>query len=249
MSNLFSPMKRQTLVDDLAQRTNQLIKTGSYQPGDRLPSISEMARRFGVGHPTLREALKKLEAVGVVHIRHGSGVYVGRNQDSLLITNPTFDGAVTRKLLLDLIDARIPIEIQSVGLAAKNAAAEHLREMRELLAKAEENLDNDATLNATNMAFHRQIALASGNTVLSQLLGALTTLFQQEQRMILDIYGSRRKDHAEHVGIMEALERRDEPLAVQRMRAHLEGVREVLHRWDPQTTPVGSRQGEDQIKE
>jgi GntR family transcriptional repressor for pyruvate dehydrogenase complex len=241
-------MRRQTLADDLAQRTYQLIKTGGYHPGDRLPSISEMARRFGVGHPTLREALKKLETVGVVHIRHGSGVYVGRNDNSLLITNPTFDGAVTRKLLLDLIDARIPIEMQSVGLAARNATAEHLQGMRELLAKAEENLDNDATLNATNMAFHRHIALASGNTVLSQLLGVLSTLFQQEQRMILDIYGSRRKDHAEHVGIMEALEKRDEPLSVQRMRAHLEGVREVLHRWDPRTTPVGSGQGEDLIK-
>jgi GntR family transcriptional repressor for pyruvate dehydrogenase complex len=135
-----------------------------------------------------------------------------------------------------------------VGLAARNATAEHLQGMRELLAKAEENLDNDATLNATNMAFHRLIALASGNTVLSQLLGVLSTLFQQEQRMILDIYGSRRKDHGEHVGIMEALEKRDEALSVQRMRAHLEGVREVLHRWDPRTTPVGSGQGEDLIK-
>lgn len=248
MPNLFSPMRRQTLADDLAQRTNQLIKTGGYQPGDRLPSISEMARRFGVGHPTLREALKKLETVGAVHIRHGSGVYVGRNDNTLLMTNPTFDGAVTRKLLLDLIEARIPIEIQSVGLAARNATAEHLRGMRELLAKAEENLDNDATLNATNMAFHRHIALASGNTVLSQLLGVLSTLFQQEQRMILDIYGSRRKDHAEHVGIMEALEKRDEPLSVHRMRAHLEGVQEVLHRWDPNSTPVGSGQGEGQIR-
>jgi len=248
MPNLFSPMRRQTLADDLAQRTYQLIKTGGYHPGDRLPSISEMARRFGVGHPTVREALKKLETVGVVHIRHGSGVYVGRNDNSLLITNPTFDGAVTRKLLLDLIDVRIPIDMQSVGLAARNATAEHLQGMRELLAKAEENLDNDATLNATNMAFHRLIALASGNTVLAQLLGVLSTLFQQEQRMILDIYGSRRKDHAEHVGIMEALEKRDEALSVQRMRAHLEGVREVLQRWDPQSRPVDSRQDEDLIK-
>jgi len=248
MPNLFSPMRRQTLADDLAQRTYQLIKTGGYHPGDRLPSISEMARRFGVGHPTVREALKKLETVGVVHIRHGSGVYVGRNDNSLLITNPTFDGAVTRKLLLDLIDVRIPIDMQSVGLAARNATAEHLQGMRELLAKAEENLDNDATLNATNMAFHRLIALASGNTVLAQLLGVLSTLFQQEQRMILDIYGSRRKDHAEHVGIMEALEKRDEALSVQRMRAHLEGVREVLQRWDPQSRPVDSRQDENLIK-
>lgn len=57
--------------------------------------------------------------------------------------------------------------------------------------------------------------------------------------MILHIYGSRRKNHVEHVGILEALEKRDESLAVERMRAHLEGVRGVLHRWDPISTPVG----------
>ena len=249
MPSVFAPVIRQTLADDLAQRLKQLIKAAGYQPGDRLPPISEMARRFGVGHPTLREALKRLETVGAVHIRHGSGVYVGRNDNTLLVTNPTFDGAVTRKLLLDLIEARIPIEVQSVALAAGNVTAEHLREMRQFLAKAEENLDDDATLNATNMAFHRHIALASGNTVLSQLLGVLSTLFQREQRMILDIYGSRRKDHVEHMGILEALEKRNEPLAVARMRAHLEGVREVLHRWDPQSTPVASGQGEDQVKQ
>jgi GntR family transcriptional repressor for pyruvate dehydrogenase complex len=232
-------MMRQTLADNLAQRIKRLIQSRGYQPDDRLPPISEMARRFGVGHPTLREALKRLETVGAVHIRHGSGVYVGRNDNTLLMTNPTFDGAVTKKLLLDLIEARIPIEMQSVGLAAGNATEEHLQEMGQLLSKAEENLEDDATLSPTNMAFHRHIALASGNTVLSQMLGALSTLFQREQRMILDIYGSRRKNHVEHVGILEALEKRDESLAVERMRAHLEGVRGVLHRWDPISTPVG----------
>jgi GntR family transcriptional repressor for pyruvate dehydrogenase complex len=204
-----------------------------------------MARRFGVGHPTVREALKKLETVGAVHIRHGSGVYVGRNDNTLLVTNPTFDGPVTRKLLLDLIEARLAIEVQSVALAARNVTGKQLREMRQLLARAEGNLADDATLNETNMAFHRQIALASGNSVLAQLLGVLSSLFRREQGMILDIYGSRRKDHAEHVGIMEALGKRDEPLAVERMRAHLEGVREVLRRWDPQRASAGTRQGED----
>lgn len=180
MHDFFAPTMRQTLADDLAQRIKRLIQARSYQPGDRLPPISEMARRFGVGHPTLREALKRLETVGAVDIRHGSGVYVGRNDNTLLMTNPTFDGAVTRKLLLDLIDVRIPIETQSVELAAGNATEEHLQEMGQLLSKAEENLEDDATLSATNMAFHRHIALASGNTVLSQMLGVLSTLFQRE---------------------------------------------------------------------
>ena len=76
MKNAFEPVLRQSLADRLARRIRGLIQNGDYKEGDRLPPIMEMARRFGVGHPTIREALKKLETMGVVEIRHGSGVYV-----------------------------------------------------------------------------------------------------------------------------------------------------------------------------
>jgi GntR family transcriptional repressor for pyruvate dehydrogenase complex len=88
------------------------------------------------------------------------------------------------------------------------------------------------------MAFHQRVALASGNTVIAEILDVLSSLFHDEQRMILDIHGSRRNDHREHERILEALEARDEPLAVERMSAHLEGVRTVLLNWDPKANPV-----------
>jgi GntR family transcriptional repressor for pyruvate dehydrogenase complex len=198
----------------------------------------EMARRFGVGHPTVREALKKLETIGMVEIRHGSGVYVSRGEEVLVMASPDFSGKVTQKLLVDLIQTRMPIEMKSVALAARHATEEHLAEMRRLLTKAGENLDTDHVLNETNMAFHRQIALASGNTVLAQLLDVLQELFTVEQRLILGIFGSRERDHREHLAILEALERRDEALVVERMRTHLEGVQAAVERWDPEHHPV-----------
>jgi len=238
MESVFEPVPRQSLSDDLALRIKTLIQSGDFQSGDRLPAISRMARDFGVGSPTLREALKKLETVGLVDIKHGSGVYVARSQSALLITNPVYDDTVSKKLLVDLIEARIPIEVTSAALAAEHATAEHLRELRQLLVRAGESLDDAALLNETNLAFHRQIALASGNTVLHQLLEVLSSVFRKEQRLILAIHGSHRADHGEHVGILEALEQRDRPLAVARMRTHLERVREMLLRWD-ETVPSG----------
>lgn len=232
------PLEKTNLADDLADRIVQLIRSGVYQPGDRLPAIMEMARSFGVGHPTLREALKKLEIVGVVEIKHGSGVYVGRGQDVLLVTNPVFTGAVTKRLLLDLIDARVPVEVKSVSLAAVHVTESQIESMQALLDDAKNNMDDAALLSQTNMAFHREIAAASGNAVLVQLQEVLTKLFQREQRMILDIYGSRKKDHKGHVEILEALQARDSKLAQQRMQAHLEGVRKALLRWDPERDPV-----------
>jgi GntR family transcriptional repressor for pyruvate dehydrogenase complex len=234
----FQPVTRQKLADDLAQRINDMIQRREYESGDRLPSIAAMATRFGVGAPTLREALRKLEAVGVVDIRHGSGVYVAAEHGTMLLSNPVFAAPASKKLLVDLIEARIPIEIQSATQAARNATAEHVAEMRRLLDRASANLDDAAVLNETNLAFHREIAKASGNAVMGQLLEVLSSLFREEQRLIMDIHGSRRDDHAEHMSIFDALSHGRDRLAGARMKEHLEGVRDVLLRWDPKKTPV-----------
>lgn len=238
MKNTFGPVTKRNLSDTLARRIRGLIQSGEYGEGDRLPPILEMARRFGVGHPTIREALKKLEATGVVQIRHGSGVYVTRSEDVLMHATRDYAGTVTKKLLLDLIRVRVPLEVQSVSDAVENGTPAHFAEMRRLLATASENLENDDVLNSVNMAFHRQIAIASGNTVLTQMLDVLHDLFSDEQRLIIDIFGSRKRDHEEHVGIIEALERRDRALAVERMRTHLEGVQAAVLRWEPDHQPA-----------
>jgi GntR family transcriptional repressor for pyruvate dehydrogenase complex len=237
MKNVLKPVARESLVDRLAGEIRGSINSGDYTVGERLPTIMEMARRFGVGHPTVREALKKLEATGVLEIRHGSGVYVTRTQDVLVMASD-YSGKVTKKLLLDLIQARAPIEMQSAALASRNGTDEHFSEMRRLLTTAGENLDNDSVLNSVNMAFHRQIASASGNAVIAQILDVMQTLFTDEQRLILGIFGSRKQDHQEHLSIFAALEARQEQLAMDRMRQHLDGVAAAIERWDPQHHPV-----------
>jgi GntR family transcriptional repressor for pyruvate dehydrogenase complex len=239
MKNSFERVVKQSLSDRLAREIRGSIQNGDYRRGDRLPTIMEMAKRFAVGQPTIREALKKLEATGVVEIRHGSGVYVTRSEEFLLLASPDYAGTVTKKLLLDLIRARIPIESQSVSDAVQNATPERLLDMRRVLATAGQSLGNDETLNSANMGFHHQIALASGNTVTAQLLSVLHELFTEEQRLILNIFGSRESDHREHLAIMEAIEARDEPLAVERMRTHLLGVEAAILRWNPEDHPVG----------
>jgi GntR family transcriptional repressor for pyruvate dehydrogenase complex len=238
MRDAFRPLPRQSLSDKLAQRIRSMIQKGDFQRGDRLPPILEMARRFGVGHPTIREALKKLETTGFVEIRHGSGVYVTRSEDVLLLASPDYSGAVTKKLLLDLIRVREPLETQSVAEAVRNATLEDLVEMRRLLTAAGHNLTNDGVLNEVNMGFHRQIAQASGNTVLAQVLDVLADLFADEQRLILGIFGSRERDHREHLEILDALELRDEELSVDRMRQHLRGVQDAITSWNPDDHPV-----------
>ena len=232
------PLAKEGLADRLVREIWAIIRDGEYVVGDRLPPIREMAQRFGVGHPTIREALKTLETIGAVEIRHGSGVYVTRREEVLVMASREYTGTVTRKLLLDLIRARMPLEMQSAADAVHNATPADLAEMERLLTIAGEHLNDDEVLSPTNMQFHRQIAIASGNTVITQLLDVLGDLFRAEQRLILGIFGSRERDHREHLGILEALVRRDEALVVRRMKRHLEGVQEAVRRWDPEQHPV-----------
>jgi GntR family transcriptional repressor for pyruvate dehydrogenase complex len=231
MSRKFGAVAKSTLADEVAQRVAEMIREGTYEPGDRLPSISEMASRFEVGHPTLREALKKLEVLGTVEIKHGSGVYVKNDQDVLLMSNPIFAGEVSKDMMLDLIEARIPIELKAAEGAARNASAENIERLEELLEKADEHMEDDAYLTEVNMAFHREIAVASGNTVMAQVLEVLANLFENEQRILLDIHGSREEDHAEHLEILNAIRKGDASLARDRMENHLEGVRRMAQQW------------------
>ena len=181
-----------------------------------------------MAHPTLREALRKLETLGLVDIRHGSGVYVGVDDDPLLVPNPIFEGGVPRELLLDLVEARIPIEAKAAALAAEAATGAQLERMRDMLAGAGERLDDGAAVREADLAFHREIALASGNQVLHRILEVLGSVIREEQRFTDDTHASRRGFHREHLEILDALERREPALAAERMQAHLAGVRDAL---------------------
>jgi len=76
MTPEFTPIQRPRLSDELVRRIVGSIQDGQLVPGDRLPPIAEMARRFRVARATVREALFKLELLCVVEIRHGTGVYI-----------------------------------------------------------------------------------------------------------------------------------------------------------------------------
>lgn len=233
-------VRRESLSDSLARAVMQMIDREGFQPGDRLPTIADMAQSFGVGHPTLREALQKLQAVGAVRIKHGSGIYVEKSEASLFISNPVVAPTPSQKVMLDLIEVRLAVETLSAGRAAEQVTDAQLATLEALLDEAANCLEkeDDVRLSEVNMSFHREIAQASGNTVLHQILDVLAGLFRQEQYVILNIYGSRQQDYEGHREIFEALKQRDTALAEARMKAHLEGVRDVLQQWDPQDTPV-----------
>lgn len=225
----FDEVARDSLADMLARRIRAMIQSGQYGEGDRLPAILEMARRFGVGPPTVREALKKLETLGVVDVRHGSGVYVASRRELLVLARPQLGGAVDVRLLADLIEVRIPLEVEAVKAVATRATDEELAQIRHLVRTAE-GVADEQRLSAVDAAFHRLLAAVSGNTILAQMLDALRDLFTDEGRVVHWEPLARDWDVQAHVAIVDALDRRDAVVAADRMRAHLQCVHDEVTR-------------------
>lgn len=205
-----------------------LIREGGHKPGDRLPSTRELSQRFAVTTPTLREALRRLEATGAIELRHGSGLYVGAAIERIVLPNPNMR-AMPGAQLLELLDARILIEPPLAALAAQRAADDDRTRLRALLTEAAQHLrGDDAVLHDANMTFHRATAKAAGNGVLDEVVDSLLTAHASEQREILRIFDDRRRDHDEHLAILDAIEARDAVAAEDLMRAHLVDVKTVI---------------------
>jgi GntR family transcriptional repressor for pyruvate dehydrogenase complex len=230
MRPLEGTIKKEKLSDSLARAVKRLIDSGGYQVGDRLPTISDMAGMFEVGAPTLREGLKKLQAAGIIHIKHGSGIFVAENRDSLFVHNPVAERTPSRKMVLDMLEARIAVEPFAAALAADHATREQILSLTEILHEARRAIDrgSETDLAEANLAFHRQVAVASNNHVLSQLLPLITGFFQPELNKVFEVYGSTEQDFAEHREILSAIRRKNSSLASKRMRNHLESISVAL---------------------
>lgn len=226
-------LQRTRLPDQLAARLQQFIAEKRLMPGVRLPAMSTLAARFHVGYPTLREGLKKLEALGVISIRHGSGMYVRQPTTGFFLVNPiTATSELTRKVVMDLIEARKTVEMVTTALAAEKITPEQSAHLQHLLDEALHNLGNHQKLNRINIQIHLSIASASDNAVLTHLLEVILDLFQEQQRLLLNIHGFPRSNHDEHRRLVDAVRRHRKTLALTRMRKHLEGVQLAILNWD-----------------
>jgi GntR family transcriptional regulator, transcriptional repressor for pyruvate dehydrogenase complex len=214
----------------LSQRILRLIEEEKLRPGDRLPSVKSLAQRFSVAAPTLREALRRLQAGGVIEMRHGSGVYVRNGHERIVLANPS-RGEIEVSTIIHLLDARLLIEPRLAELTARAADETKVAELERILDEAERCLTgNDEKLHRTNMSFHAAVAKFAGNFVLAQIIESLIELYSFEQLAIMSFYDDRLGDHGEHRAILAAIRAKDAGRARELMRRHLQGVKSVVAR-------------------
>jgi DNA-binding FadR family transcriptional regulator len=212
-----------SLSDRLTEAILGIIRDRNLAPGDAIPSARELAKRFEITTPTIREALRKLEATGAVEFRHGSGTYVGPTINNVVLANP-HRPPITKESVLQLIGARLLIE---PAVARQSAVARQ----PENLERLEASVTNALTPPGGQpfaLNFHVELAAASGNPVVEELLASLLKVRIREQQQIRQLYDNRKRDYEEHRAIFEAVQAGDAAAAEQLTREHLDHIRQAI---------------------
>lgn len=213
-----------TLSERLADDIMAIIRSERLGPGAKLASSRDLARRFEVTTPTVREALRRLEATGAVEFRHGSGTYVGPGVDRRLLANP-HRPTNTPEGVLELVEARLVVEPPIAAAAARARDPAGLRLLEESVTNALHPPRGDIR---PAVHFHVALAAASGNALLQETVEALLHVRAREQIEIRHRYDDRERDHEEHVRLLEAV-RDGAPARAERLTAeHLESIRAAV---------------------
>ncbi|MEO3868704.1 FCD domain-containing protein [Nonomuraea sp. B12E4] len=213
------PWQRGLLTERIARQLEHDIRSGAIEPGVKLPSERELASQFGASRGVVREVLRRLEAQHLIHVAPGRGSFVSEQS---FVQARGYDALYRagRPTVRQLIEARIPLEVEIVGLAAGRAGAAELAAIRaaddamaratDVVGKARADLD-----------FHDAIAAASGNPVLRIMLSSISgMMFEMMLRSHSDP-SIAEPGVPHHPEILRALEARDAVLARRCMSEHL----------------------------
>lgn len=208
--------------------------------GASLPAEASLAEQFGVSRLTVREALKVLAGRGLAEIRQGRKAVV--TEPSSEVISSIFVSYVRRdpSALLELVEVRRALEVQSVGLAARKVTRAGLTAMESCLRAMKEAADilvdttsSDeqktiarAEYQRADVAFHEAIALSSGNRMLAHVLEALEDSLLRAFDASFEGHASRGGSALDpywaHLKIFQFIEARDARKAMNAMREHLQ---------------------------
>ena len=207
-------------ADGVFQQLRLRILGGALARGERLPNERDLANTFEVNRTSVREAVQRLEHLGLVEVRHGHGTFVKDVSDSsslevieALLRDPS---TVTLDLLRQILEFRRHITVQVVELAARNHSAEQLEHARLLLSRERDEGTNPARALVLDVELNRLLGEATGN-LMYQLV---SNLFTKLLHRLGPFYYNESRDFSRsletHRQLLDAIEARD-PIAARRV--------------------------------
>lgn len=218
-------LRRETLSQQVTQGLLGLIADHGLRPGDALDSEAALATEFGVSKPVIREAVRALQAVGILEVANGRRAVVRTITSEPLLNFFQWVIYAHDDAEVEMLELRRGLETQSAVLAAQRATDDEIDSMREIIEQMSDHLEEADTFVELDAQFHLAIAAASHNTLLRHLVESIRNPIQQTIRD-----GLRRKWTPEgrqrtfqiHADIFAALEKRDGVAAQQVMAEHFD---------------------------
>ena len=203
------------VTHDAIETIRELIASGEWGPGTRLPREADLAAQLGLSRNSLREAVRALSLARVLEVRQGDGTYVSSLEPGELLEPTSLATHLLRgRTVLELFEVRRMLEPEAAALAALRAGDETKEALRRELDRMYAAGDRADELVDADAAFHDVLGEAPGNAVLRSLLRSLSTRTVRARlwhgmadRMALD------KARAEHTSIYEAIVAGDADLA------------------------------------
>lgn len=213
-------LDKRPLPQIIADKIIDLIESKELLPGEKLPSEQELMKELNVGRGTIREAIKSLVSRNIVEIRRGVGTFVAKNTG--VVEDPLGFSFINnkKKLVKDSMDVRLLLEPSIARWAARNATDSEILEIIELSKRIEKAILNDEDYSDLDVEFHTKIANSSRNLVVENLIPILN----MNIRSLIDVTHAVLREHTilSHKKIANAIKERDEEMAEQLMKEHIE---------------------------
>ncbi|MEH6823918.1 MAG: FCD domain-containing protein [Motiliproteus sp.] len=210
MSIKYEGLVTQSLAKQIAENLRAAILDGRLKVDERLPTEEELAARFSVSRPTIREALKRLAAQHLVRSQRGptGGTFITRPTEAELrttLTNATTLMVTLGEFDIDAItEARRELEKLCLKLAISRRTAQHLEQLAEELALQQQPI-SDEQFCASDIRFHRAIVDATANPVLMFNMVSVIEALQPLMNMIANRSRDRQVIIGHHQRLLQAL--------------------------------------------
>ena len=234
-NDMYAPLDRSRLYEQVANKIETTIVARHYKPQDRLPSERDLAEAFAVSRTVIREAMKLLEARGLIEILTGNGVFVSQPDTSV----------VTRSLAMYLHlqgtvqdsefkvhELRRILEVEIAGLAAERATEAELDQLRQIIERMSAADHPREQVAMLDLEYHITLAQATHNEMISMVYEPVIEYLRQQLLLAWQRYDrSPEVFNHQHQALYEAVRDHDPTRARAAMTAHLDYARELLDRF------------------
>ncbi len=216
------PIQKVNVGEQVYEQLKQLLIAGEWPPGTKIPSENELAEKFDVSRITVRQALQKLNALGLLETRFGEGSFVkvvdvGESMNGLIPV--MYLGKQSAK---EVFEFRMIIEIECARLAARRATVEDiagLEETRERMVECKNNQDLKG-FSIADLDFHYKIAQITRNTLVIRTMSILRDVLECSMNEVIDKMGCENGIFY-HTEIIHAIKDKDEVKAANIMKEHI----------------------------